>query len=1824
MTGLNNINVNSNQVNNARLNDARINNAQQPQVMAQNLKSAVDDGFTVFDRNGSVVASDEENPTLTISMNQKIRGIREAVKNVADGNRNMTFSELMREIVSFSERASADTEGKTRTLFNNPAGAEALDRLTLQMTKSLIDTYCFSNRANLGDDEAKPRNELNSILEKIMKGHYGSADREKQIRILNEKIDSLKILIDNLPQHPNKNEAKTLLEDVRAKFSSIVTDRYNATLKLRQALKSGQAVAFSDPEKFIGMGCILKQYSREFSKIVTIPHTDPQSVVDSVVSGQKSLDEAVAENPELKQFLNEMSEKNCANLQKQLKKLEDGRGQVRQSADELKDSIRTLGAGDASVKTSAEAFCSDILDRIRELSLISADSENLLNGKDRTELYSGNGKDHDSLIKAELSVLDDALKCINPVYSESLAKLSASGELLSGVLTAVDYSPSLFMQILSQPRIADSLIKLSAEGCSDQEIRDCINSLSLDVFDYCKTADNSLLVSLLNAVPRGNLSDTGRVIMDNLPVKLELTKDALACINYIIHNTNDLDNAPVVIDFECLRDAYHRVCKSGPDIEKLLKNNHCYSDLKNVENILLKAAYHDYLSEHPDDEKALKPFSENDGFKAAMGISDHDSDDTVDIARYRGFDPTNINIRNTEVTAFLKSFNIMMSHSDFVESCGKLPPVHLATRIAEALDLNVLNFLDDIQAFYDKESARTGANIEELRQMVNPQDIADLRVSFGAARTSQEKLQWFSGNMEKLTGLFINTHKTALSQIENNNTAFLNENRQILDNLHLDKLVEFSRMSSQALGSEVKPVANVEELLRDVSRVQGSESLGFMAAALNQMSIRNLDDLLPEGRTFLGLTRDDFLNTENTEKIAEALRNAPAELTETADYKFSFFYYAKLESMKASGKGIKAVTVDQLAKAGVKVGMVKTLIRKIIQGRVQNFNRFNLVGSNFPDGASLLQFCKNQSRMKDADRIRMLENLTLPDDMFKPENNIFVANEEAGKKLKESIQLAVSKTLSAIKQGADVGVSLRGLNLMISGNLAGDKTRDIANALVYLSPYFTREFAGDSSVSYDKLVSEKFGKLFKSSGRADRSSLAVLKNALTNGSVETSRSLSGLLQTFRKKSLDDDSAIDTLLRNPFAKMLADNALRDVAYNNSFVTYADFKYEFSNSETVAGKSRNELVREAVDILRSKLAVNDIALEKMIRKLVSSDLYFNDTSGKAKHAKRAVRSLGRTIRASRLVSTVGRGIRSVGSWIKGLFGTRRTNAAYSAVAANVISNIAEGSSIVHTKDNRVELRAGKNLKVSRFEAGVSVGVTISAGSNLEIERSENNHFTFVMSADLGAKLGLTAGIGSVNDPTISATGEAGGKYQRGVAVTFDSEQKATEFLTRIIESDVQLTDLQRASLLRTESAMNFEYNVGVQANIIGSAHEFAGEEDTSEHDILQLSAGAEFGRSHEWKQESGANFHRFSKNVQTTASIGFQAGVSLKNAVLGNSVIGSQNPDDIEDESLKEEYDAKKEKIKQANEFAHMLTNRSKMQDDIFQNRIISEFSDHQYTDEEKKEWKDFDDLQKYEKDPSRFVAESIVSFASENVTGYAVSDLDSMVDYISRKLPGVKQVAEAKEKLSELVTSFTGLFNKLDTANLRFDVDVNIGDDADEIATIQAGVNYSCNTTTSYETNLMQNDLRSVEKTVSIEPENKGSESTRKTNNIRFLSSTMKDLGFSEAQINKALSQLNTIQMRGEKLESMEIVRVSKKESLSKIKSKIRADRNISKQINKHVNSMKDSDFRPVKIVFNTSRKVDSTSAGLGGGMFVKVKFSAEEQLAKQKSYEVEF
>ena len=288
--------------------------------------------------------------------------------------------------------------------------------------------------------------------------------------------------------------------------------------------------------------------------------------------------------------------------------------------------------------------------------------------------------------------------------------------------------------------------------------------------------------------------------------------------------------------------------------------------------------------------------------------------------------------------------------------------------------------------------------------------------------------------------------------------------------------------------------------------------------------------------------------------------------------------------------------------------------------------------------------------------------------------------------------------------------------------------------------------------------------------------------------------------------------------------------------------------------------------------------------------------------------------------------------------------------------------------------------------------------------------------------------------------------------------------------------------------------------------------------------------------------------------------------------------------------------------------------------------VDKFSSHKYLPTDKQEWNWKDDVEKWEFDRNRFIAESLVNFVSTNITNNAVADMDDFVNWLGNKIPVVKQMNNFVKTVKGLVSSFEGLISRLDTAHLRFNLDIEAGADANELLRISAGVTYQCDDTRTFETNLLQNDLKKVDRHTVITPETNGGDSNVMTKNIKFLTKIMKQYGFTKRQMDKAIARLNLIQNNGENLESMEIVRTGKKSALIRIRKELGNTEkgNLANKIGKKVDAMKDEDFLPLKIVFNTTRKIDATAAKISVGGVFKASISSEESLVKNNSYEVEF
>ena len=1801
-------------------------------------------GFDVFMENGKIKASERSVSSLTLS--RKFAAIESQVDSAVAGRANMTLADLTRLLLDHSENVKSQ-DGKYKALFRDAKESVALDNFMLDMVKKLVGATCFGGHA---PNQVPPlKTEIDNVLAKIMKGNYRNIDRKAVLSELASAVDRVKAMVVS-GNGERKNEALALLNDIQNRFAAIVENRSIALQNLSKALKSNIKVSFNSPENILGMGCLLKKCQVDLEKVATMPRIRVSDLTEKVTSGEMSVREAISNSPGCRTLMNEFSEANLEKYQKELGDLDEASGGLEAKKIALRNRIPHNWTENAEARRDIRDFTADVLERVKLLNLVKEDAEGFLTGTDAEKLYAGAGHSHEERISAEVARLKYIYDALGGAQGTSLEKLGADTELFAHVLKTFDYAPALLFKFLGNAGAVDALLALRQDNPSDDTVRQSINTLAQFIHSPNSDFDSMMLASLLGGISQEELPASAQVIMQNLPVRIELTKDVLSCLNYVVSG-HDENRSPLNISMKDLQKAYRRVCNPGPGLVKLLRDNHCEQDLRTVENIIIKAAYHQFLADHPtaqDETDGFRlPFKDNVRFQQAMNISDTDMGGKINVARYNGFDPTAVNIRNTEMATFLKCFNVMMSHSDFIDSCAKIPAVHLTERFTESLGPRMKEFFKGIISFYNtkkQEANGDEAKLRELRAAINPASFNEFYAAFKRCNTSRELMTFFENNTQKFTELFIASNKLTLDSIKQHNETALRDSQRLMENLHLDDLVKFSRAASSQVGAEIKSVAGTEELLQEVAKMQGSAGLGFLAASVENLFARTVIDILPKGHTYFGLSADDFRKPARLNDIASALRSVPQDLRETADFKFAFLSYAKLSRLAARNPGKAEFSEQELIDARVGKRQVRELINSIRADAPVGGNRngvndpvlrtYAVLDNNYVSEDTLLKFCINDAHFSDNDRREALKKLTLTDDMFVPENNIFVGNKAEGEAIRSKIQQAIDNARKALKDdNASVHTVLRKLYTQISNCLARDNTHNVTSALVYLTPYFEKEFQGAKIESHQNFITRKFNDMFSSGKTVQR-----LRDSLVSTSAEVSRGITGMMSTFRAGSRSGDAAVSELMKNELVSMMAEKALRRVAYSNNFSTYADFKFEFSQNPNIAGKGRDAVIKEAVGYLKADLAVDDVVLEKMIRQLTSSDLYSNDTTSKSKYARRAVRSFGRAFMSTKVVSSVSAGYKAMKSWFTR---TPRDAKVYEAISGKVLTSLAEGQTLVHTKDNKVSVEAGKNFNVGNLQVGASAGISLGAGSNLEVERTSAREYTFRMSASLGASLGIGATLGSVADPTLAAKVEFGGNYQRGYSVTF-GEEEAVEFLAKIMASNLNQGDFRNSQDIRKQTVKNFDFSAAAEGNAKGSAQVITGNDDSSGYDPLQFSASAEFGVSREWAHEVGTSSHKFTKNVTVTASVGVEATFSLKNKLLDGANpekmgddsgeedgtdtrnLGEKSRDEIDPELLKYNDDSKD--IGSADKIAHLFTNHKKaLNDQFFSEMIVKRFSGRKYLPTDNSSWKAKDDFEKYQHDPGRYIAESIVNFAQTNITDKAVADFDGFLTYLGKKIPGISQALEFKEKISELVTSFEGLINKLDTPNFRYDLGLKLGDDSGELLAVNVGASYICETATSYETNLMQNELRSVEQTTKIEPEEKGSASTKKTNNVRFLSQTMKKLGFSKRQMEKAIAQLNVIQLGDESLESIEIVRAGKKASLAKISRKLhREGGSFAAKLGSRVDSMKDADFSPLKIVFNTVKKIDKTSAGISAGGVIKLSLSAEETLNSTKSYEVEF
>ena len=388
-------------------------------------------------------------------------------------------------------------------------------------------------------------------------------------------------------------------------------------------------------------------------------------------------------------------------------------------------------------------------------------------------------------------------------------------------------------------------------------------------------------------------------------------------------------------------------------------------------------------------------------------------------------------------------------------------------------------------------------------------------------------------------------------------------------------------------------------------------------------------------------------------------------------------------------------------------------------------------------------------------------------------------------------------------------------------------------------------------------------------------------------------------------------------------------------------------------------------------------------------------------------------------------------------------------------------------------------------------------------------------------------------------------------------------------------------------------------------------------TSKAVVANVSAGA--GADGEWTYERGVNHYRHSVHSTAELQAGFEVYLSPRNIVLGDA------DKDKLSAAEKEEYEAKEAQLDFADKFLQFVLDPQKLTKKKFSDpesvRFIDHLSNHEYTDEEKKEWGKLSMLEKLDSDRNRLFAEELAGFISGSVVDPTVTGLVSLRDALLKKFAGV---IGADRLLKSLTEFFQRVSTMLNGPHARFSFEASLGDTS-KILSVKGSAKGTWDSTLSYETNALETSIRSAEKVTAVKVETVGSEDNIKQRNAEFLTASLKKMGCGKKEIAKAVAYLNMLQKdQNVKISDFEIHRTAKQSSLHKLRGKLKHDAAPGKQYKGLVKSLKNEDFELSSIVFHTAKSLHSQNYALGINAKVVVGTETAEEQTRVENHTLTF
>lgn len=1718
-------------------------------------------------------------------------------------------------------------ENGARTLFSSAREAQGMDIFLNRSLQTLLDNICV--RANPPADQQNLRENLKQAMNRIMcpqEYNQAEADRsEGKRQLLNQAADSL---LQAVGADSDAGRAVTQIRD----FCSRVIDNQKRIFRSLQENKGLKTpVTAGSPADALGIGKLLPDDNETFKKQFAAPQVSPDDVKSEVLSGSMTMTQALERYPEYESILRELSEGTLNELSANLSNMTDLRNDHDGDMNELVH-IQVGGINDET----ANQLVSKVMKNLKLISQAAGKANALLSAEDRTEFArkfeavpANNANPEDPnrqrhLFQENMSFIRDTFsrtalyQAQNPgnanLLNDTLSRLMENPAQCMKLLSAIDYSEDIFREMLCNPVILTSYDSIVRGAVHGDELRTALKNISQGLRNPVFRGDNSLLEALLKTVPSGVYADNAadRAVLEHYPVTLDLTQDALACINHVLKDVpgaNQQDKTAAEITLADLKRAYQALCHPTPRLENYIKDLGAHQDIRNQEALVLKAAFHRYLADTPgafavqNGVPRAVSFRNCQGFLDYMGIisGNNPGPDEVSLSRYGEADPTTANIKETDAGFFIGVFNVMMNNASFLKAAAKLPEVHLVRKMSEALNVNIEKLLTQ-----------------------NPA----LRASYDAAcREKGGIVNWFKANQEVFLDAFLTDNvKQSLSGMRNENNQELEAARIRIANSGLKALAEYKGFYSKsgaaaqgnaAPGALPAAIGTAEGVLRETAAVRGSEKLGVLAASLAAVCPPDAEELIPAGTNYHNLTAEDFRNPARLNAIRDALNAASDEEKQTPKYADVFMSYVRLKVYCEQHPNHDGpVAAQALADVRVTEGDLAFADQAPAEqaGEVMADDFVMLPNEH----SALFRALQKRLAPSREDLAAFLSALQVTDDMFAPEHNIFVSNKESGKAKCQAVKNAVKAALESLaRPDANAGGIARELFGKIRNELAGNSTRDLAAAIMTMSPYLTKTFHPDSArgvnVTHDIMTGSIKG-LFKADYvRGSRNLLAGVMLNITSSYGAAADQMREDLAGLKRVHESQITGIQGIFNNSaYGRIMLENAVHKAAYDNGYKTLADMKYAIIKGKAPAGKTPADLVNDAVAYLKIKFqtagdqrlravpqnqreaeeaAINSLCNEEALRKLVQSHLALDDNgenAGNSIHTARVKRAF-RVVKNSSPVKAIKgffSAIPGVGR-LAAYFKNRNQLAKGRDFAEGILNSIPPGQTLTHYHDNKLTGGFGINFKAFGADFKAQGELSLDGSADFKVSHTKDGKFVFTLGAAMAADLKGVAAFKEAKTEVASVSAGIGGGYKKVYILTFNDRAGAREFLSRAATANLDKKTMGSANSQVTQSVKNIHGGAEIKADLYGAFQKIRGDDVSAVREPANAQASLGIKGDKDWNYERGSDFHRYSTHKKTTIYAGAKATFSLQQTLLGNKDPAKMTPEE------KAEYNRIDANLTTGDMIIAGFLNHNKyMADYVIGKYGTSQFNTNaEYMKDDakqqseksaKKTWMALDDLTKYEKDPSRYIAESVANVLKKEAINPAVKDVDSLADWLLSKIPGWKQMKDFRKFLD----NFLGAHG--DTSKVRTSAGFSLGDSTNNLVQFHAEVSYTVDNETSYDTNLIENSLRKADRITRVAAESSGSPAARMQKNLDFLRTSLKEMGCSEDEIARAVARLHNMQSKGINISGFEIHRTAKKGVINRINQELADRRHPSEHFKDEVSKLKDSDFRLDSIVFNVS------------------------------------